>query len=60
MKKKDRIAESRMFNLQGSLSFTFSILAYSRKTLHELNKIFVENVLLVAGIPQPRSNSYAV
>ena len=45
---------------QESLSFTFSILAYSRKTLHELNKIFVENVLLVAGIPQPRSNSYAV
>ena len=26
----------------------------------KLNKIFVENVLLVAGILQPRSNSYAV
>ena len=63
-KKKDRIAESSSLFLlcstcKESLSFTFSILAYSRKTLHELNKIFVKNLLLVAGILQPRSNSNA-
>ena len=35
---------------QQSLSFASSILAYSRKTLHELIKIFVENAFHVARI----------
>ena len=68
-KKKDRIAELRSLFLLCPTQckipckracLTFSILAYSRKTLYESNKIFVKNVLLVAGIPKPRSNSCAV
>ena len=41
-----------------SLSFTFSVLAYSRKTPQESSKIFVEHVVLVLGYslePRPYS-----
>ena len=45
---------------QKSLSFVSSILTYSRKTLHELSKIFVEHVLHVGIIksfdPSPNSH----
>ena len=41
-----------------SLSFTFSILAYSRKTLQESSKIFVEHVVLLLGYSlEPRTYS---
>ena len=33
-----------------SLSFAYLILAYTRKTMHELSKIFVKHALHVAGI----------
>ena len=43
-----------------SLSFACSILAYSRKTLHDPSKIFVEHARHVAGMLLPYSRALGI